>query len=471
MATYYVAKTGNNGNPGTSGSPKLTIAAGVGLLSAGDTLIVRDGTYAESLSIGVSGSAGNYITIQTENYGGVITQELTISERSYLTVDGFRCHTTGGHTVTGNHIKIKRTEFKGGASTGNNSAVTIGTNDNNNTADVLLQDCWAHGSGGRYNLLVYNTNRVILRRCVVRHDGGWDDLGSEDPEAGIQFYNSQNCLAQNCIVLDSVGTYSTWQSAFYSVYNTASPQSNANNTWRGCIALNNREAGNADGASLRFDGNGSQTGHVVTDFVGWDSNWGINGAFTASVGVTVTRATLGNNTRAGTGYGIGEGSGGTKVFKNLIIKNENTADLSGATATYFDTHNNGSTSTGTGRQTYDPFTNGLQYLMRIEDGSNLKTAGESGDQMGAQIVKKWGTDDTLHGETGYDTITTNDLWPWPYEARIFKEMCTDVSVTVGFGSDPEGSLTNYIADYLGNGNPYTEEPPVSVRRHGSSSLR
>jgi hypothetical protein len=50
MATYYVSSTfGNNSNPGTISQPKLTINAGIGLLSAGDRLIIRGGTYNERL--------------------------------------------------------------------------------------------------------------------------------------------------------------------------------------------------------------------------------------------------------------------------------------------------------------------------------------------------------------------------------------------------------------------------------------
>jgi hypothetical protein len=37
---------------------------------------------------------------------------------------------------------------------------------------------------------------------------------------------------------------------------------------------------------------------------------------------------------------------------------------------------------------------------------------------GAVIMKRYGVSGTLWGETGYDTLTNEDLWPWPYEAKI-----------------------------------------------------
>jgi len=48
-ATYYVAKNGNDSSPGTEVQPFLTISRGVSNLKAGDTLYVKNGTYAESL--------------------------------------------------------------------------------------------------------------------------------------------------------------------------------------------------------------------------------------------------------------------------------------------------------------------------------------------------------------------------------------------------------------------------------------
>lgn len=47
--TFYVATTGNNSNPGTIGSPFRTINFGASRLSPGNTLLVRAGTYDESI--------------------------------------------------------------------------------------------------------------------------------------------------------------------------------------------------------------------------------------------------------------------------------------------------------------------------------------------------------------------------------------------------------------------------------------
>src|SRR5262249_30049396 len=49
LASYYVAKTGNDSNPGTSAQPFLTIGKGLTVLAAGDILEIGAGTYAERL--------------------------------------------------------------------------------------------------------------------------------------------------------------------------------------------------------------------------------------------------------------------------------------------------------------------------------------------------------------------------------------------------------------------------------------
>jgi hypothetical protein len=68
--TYYVAKTGNDGNPGTEGSPLLTIQAGVNRASAGDVIMVLAGTYNEQVSFPRSGTEGLPITVQGAARGG-----------------------------------------------------------------------------------------------------------------------------------------------------------------------------------------------------------------------------------------------------------------------------------------------------------------------------------------------------------------------------------------------------------------
>lgn len=86
-ATYYVATTGSDSNPGTLAAPFLTLQQGVNRAVAGDTVIVRDGTYGHVNSVTGgdsssneyapvvlynSGTAGAWITIKAEHKGAAV---------------------------------------------------------------------------------------------------------------------------------------------------------------------------------------------------------------------------------------------------------------------------------------------------------------------------------------------------------------------------------------------------------------
>ena len=59
----------------------------------------------------------------------------------------------------------------------------------------------------------------------------------------------------------------------------------------------------------------------------------------------------------------------------------------------------------------------LKYLVRVEPGSTLYGTGENGAHRGATILKRYGVAGSLWGDPGYNTLTEDSLWPFPYEAR------------------------------------------------------
>ena len=58
MATYYISPTGNNGNPGTIGSPWATLQYAMSNVVAGDTVYLRGGTYAVTSAQGITSNPG-----------------------------------------------------------------------------------------------------------------------------------------------------------------------------------------------------------------------------------------------------------------------------------------------------------------------------------------------------------------------------------------------------------------------------
>ncbi len=100
--TYYVAKTGSDANPGTHGSPFLTIGHAAGLATAGDTVLVGAGVYNELVAPAQSGNAtqgyitysampGQTATIDGKGLGvpGGQWGLFTLQNSSYVIVQGF----------------------------------------------------------------------------------------------------------------------------------------------------------------------------------------------------------------------------------------------------------------------------------------------------------------------------------------------------------------------------------------------
>lgn len=63
-ATYYVSPTGDDSGPGTEAQPMATLQAAVNRLQPGDTLLVRGGTYRETVTFPRSGTAQQPITVK-----------------------------------------------------------------------------------------------------------------------------------------------------------------------------------------------------------------------------------------------------------------------------------------------------------------------------------------------------------------------------------------------------------------------
>lgn len=102
-ATYYVATNGNNSNSGSLTNPWLSIQYAADTVSAGDTVIIEDGSY-NPFHVTQNGNATNQITIKARNkllvtingneiYGGRNAGIHITSD--YITIDGINIISTG----------------------------------------------------------------------------------------------------------------------------------------------------------------------------------------------------------------------------------------------------------------------------------------------------------------------------------------------------------------------------------------
>jgi hypothetical protein len=395
-------------------------------MRSGDTLVVKNGTYAESLGGGVqppAGAAGKLTVIQAESSGGVVidtrgqSAPLELSN-SYIRVDGFKFLNGEGAVgrLSGNNIEVLRSGFGNAGAGAHDSIVAIEGN------NVLLEDSWMWGRGKAG--VEISTGGATLRRLVIR----LDYYNGSFEHVGVLLYGAYDTLIENVIALD-FGTSLTsfdWKGGFRSrdMFDTRTQR------YYGTIALN-----------LPYDGyrmSDSNYENVIAWNVGgrgglYEDSW--------KKGYTVKNATVGSS------KGGGINTNDSAVTNSMMYKifGPNTG---GAYNLYYEAQVPGDAVDAI---TTDPQ---LKYIPRVEPGTSADNTGAGGADRGATVTHRY--------QNG--ALTSTPLWPWPNEARIKADFQTDLGLPGinprrGFAADGNGlrgtpiTLTSYIWEYLGNSCP------------------
>lgn len=459
-ATYYVTVGGSDGSTCAQAqslaTAKASLASAWGCLSAGDTLLVGDGSYADaSPPADKAGMPGAPITVQAMNDGGArLTGGVAFRGNSYLRLTGFAIVGDGsavdvvsnGTGKVSHHLEFRRIGFSCTDTTLNDGAC-FGLSDG--THHVLLEDSWGWG-GGRYTVLAYggpggsppNTScdSNTFRRLVLRMGPSTSTGGN--PQAALALYYASNNLVENVIAVDGKPASDSSNAAFYLTTHAAPPNLDGNKFY-GVIALHNT------GTGWYLDHNGSGSNNELHDSVFWDNAEGVAlyAAGTCAAN-TVDHVTVGKNN----GDGLYNGCTATTVRSSIFTRNTGDGLHQGSqgssTANWNDFFQNaGATgSAGANDLTNDP---GLVYIARTEPGTPCKGMGQGGTDCGADV--------TVRYEDGVRTTTS--LWPWPHEARIQADMCVGAGITTGFCA--KTSITEYVWTYLGGTNPYAGQLPPS----------
>jgi PKD repeat protein len=182
---YYVAKTGNNGNPGTIGSPFLTITYGISRLASGDILFVRTGTYNERVTVSGHDGTSGYPTILSA-YSG-----------EYPIIDGNGLGTNTLVTLSDDYINFIGFELNNGGASG---IVSDGVY--NLISHCEVHNCWASGIGvsGDYTIIEY-CNVYDCCQNNNHDEGRSDSWGSGISARRYPDY----CIIRHCIAHDNWG--------------------------------------------------------------------------------------------------------------------------------------------------------------------------------------------------------------------------------------------------------------------------
>jgi parallel beta helix pectate lyase-like protein len=210
-ATYYVSKAGSDNYSCAAAqsvsTPRLTINAGIGCLSAGDTLLIRAGSYDEVIKDNaVSGTSWtNKVriaaypgeTVWLAPSGGDSAVYLN-SSQAYVEFDGINMQGSVPGCVfymgpTTHHIRLQNAEIVNNQYTGYCGNVGVAGTDSeflNLTVD---------GLGGQYAFYVKG-DRNIIDRCDMHHvDGG-----------GVHIYSSGGNPTGNIVRNSRIHDISTY---------------------------------------------------------------------------------------------------------------------------------------------------------------------------------------------------------------------------------------------------------------------
>jgi hypothetical protein len=228
-ATYWVNPsasgqhcTSSASDPGP-GNSSQTINQGNGCLSAGDTLMVKPGTYNEGLvNAKGGGSEGGRITYKSEiDLGAVLVPPpdagvVWQAGQNYATFDGFvidASQTGYGFGVTGTHIRIMNTEVKNSQREGVTSSAGANGND---SIFLELINMHVHHNGTDINSCTDQGNGQFSGEChgaylsasdTVIDGGRWHDNAS----MALHLYRSPNNITvKNATIYDNGYMHSGW---------------------------------------------------------------------------------------------------------------------------------------------------------------------------------------------------------------------------------------------------------------------
>ena len=147
---YYIAKNGNDNNPGTEEKPWLTLNKAGQTATAGDTVYVKQGIYNEQLNIKNSGNENNYITFSAYSTDEVIIDGTNIP----LNWNGLiRLDNIGYVKISG--FKIQNSEYFGiyCKNACNNLILQNNEITNCQSSGIII---YPSSSGNPHHLYIYN---------------------------------------------------------------------------------------------------------------------------------------------------------------------------------------------------------------------------------------------------------------------------------------------------------------------------
>lgn len=206
-ATYYVATTGNNSNPGTSSQPWQTVAYAVDKMVAGDTTYVKGGTYYGHVRFKRSGTQSAPIKLlNAPGQFPVIDCKRTKSHMVLLQNNSGFQYPIGWITIEGFEIRNCHDGIK-----------------YYNLHDSTIRRNWIHHSLYQ-GILGQGGTRVLIDRNKINHNGGFASCATTpsvcNQHHGIYAHGSYTSIINN-LIYDNLGFGITQNCSSTSSYSSA----------------------------------------------------------------------------------------------------------------------------------------------------------------------------------------------------------------------------------------------------------
>ncbi|EJZ21375.1 M10 family metallopeptidase C-terminal domain-containing protein [Rhizobium sp. Pop5] len=328
MTTYYVSASSSGSGNGSASSPFHTISEAMSAnLKAGDEVVVKPGTYNESINFDKGGSAAADITLRSEVPGAALIRPPAGSytgisvNANYVTIDGFdikggtgdgieannvhhvsvlnnKVHDSGESGIQFNYsdfIKVEGNETYNNASSGWFSGISLYEN-RNITGDT--------STTGYRNIVQNNISHDNITKSGAHTDGNGiiiDDFQSTQTD-GHPNYTFKTLVDNNLVYENGgKGIQVTWSDSVTVTNNTAyhnNQDAQNTGTWRGELSNsasnNNTWANNIAVADPSLNKNNTAIDNTSTDGPNSNVVWANNITYNGTAGQASVKTDGGN---------------------------------------------------------------------------------------------------------------------------------------------------------------------------------
>jgi hypothetical protein len=215
---YFVATTGEDGNPGTIGKPLKSPTKVAPTLMPGDSLIFRAGEYkcATDGTLGIgpvrSGEEGKPITFKTHNNEHVKIDcagsdwGLSPNGQNWIVIDGFEIvnqtgygmkvsATHGNGKQTGSHVTIRNCEIH---HTANECLFSF------KTPWLTIENCYVHDSARSHGIYInQGCDNLVVRNVTSENNRGNSAIRINASGGGTRDGLIERCLMRGCALASS----------------------------------------------------------------------------------------------------------------------------------------------------------------------------------------------------------------------------------------------------------------------------